>query len=161
MRMRDTLAYVVDYALIVGALGTAGALVIAALSYKGSAKDRKRSQASKVFAVPLSTKASKGSDGAWFWEPFDATITNKSDAPVWDISISLHDVDGERVTGRVFWVSMPESESSSVNFPRSKATQAGEELPVFGSPRLHLEFTDNAGIRWARTPEGKLNEVPR
>lgn len=157
--MRDLLSYITDGAVIVGSLGTAGALIVAARSYQRSGDIRRREQASKVYALPVSTQTSEGEDGSWRWDPFEATITNVSDMPAQNVRIALYDCYGGRVAGRVIPMLAAHSETEPIPFPSSAAAPPGEDLAPGSIPLLQLKLVDSTGLEWVREPDGELREI--
>lgn len=152
-------SYSVDGAVIVGSLATAVAVVVAALTYRRSEKLHRQEQASRVFALPISCRVSDAGNGTQRWDPFEATITNRSEMPVRRVAIALYESTGQRVAGRVVGMLMPDAESNPIHFPASFAATEGADVPAGEIPLLQIAFTDTNGIRWLRRPDGNLEEV--
>lgn len=86
------------------------------------------------------------------YDPFDAVVHNSSKQPIYQVRVSLVRPDGTRSPNRVMSVLTAEAESESIGMPASSAPPDARLDP----PQLEIEFTDNRGQRWVRSPDGEL-----
>lgn len=91
------------------------------------------------------------------YDPFDAVVHNSSKQPIYQVRVSLVRPDGTRSPNRVMSVLTAEAETEPIGMPASPAPPDARLDP----PRLEIEFTDNRGQRWVRSPDGELQKTKR
>ena len=123
---------------------------------KREAEQRHRAQASQVFIQQVRTRTAP----LGYPEPEDsqaavrATVMNSSEQPIYDVELRWH--LGSAGYGD------PEIESLGTMSPRSDKASIrwfppGADMSNSGAV---VRFTDAAGTRWLRRPDGYLNEFP-
>jgi hypothetical protein len=112
---------------------------------KRDAEERRRAQAAQVFTgTPQRTREDTG------LRPY---VMNASDSPVYDARLWRADSDG-----------LPEPDDLGVIMPRENISS--DRGPIYGTRDTALwdailTFTDAAGYRWIRMPDGALTEQSR
>lgn len=136
----------------VGAIGTTGALLVAALVYRRQAADQHRAQASRV-----RLRATPKSAAEWKLE-----MTNDSDQPVQAAAlVQFVRVEAER-SRRTAWLSREVTLTVEHRIDFGRTLWPGETVATVAK-RLDeipvLFFTDAAGHRWVRDVRGHLREI--
>lgn len=122
----------------IGALGTTGALIVAAFAYRRQVWDRRREQASQV------TAERKNAEGRGL-----AVVRNHSALPIARIRLRYATNYGR--------------ENRDVRVNRRAVPPGGAlaiDLPVETWTVSWVEFTDSAGRKWRRDSDGKLLAGP-
>lgn len=124
----------------IGAIGTAGALLLGAYTYMRQVQDKRRAQASRVI-VQIDEGSGKGTG----YLPPRAIVSNLSDLPIYDVRLRAapHDAfdDGLEETKPVLVGEWP------ISIPRKYVKQS-----------VHVNFRDSAGTTWIRWVDGGLAE---
>lgn len=128
-----------------GALGTAGALWVAAVAYRRQVKDRHLAQASGVTVFVLF--------GAGV--PIEVVVGNYSDRPVSSVRVLAHTLEKESDTF--------EPDGPGALRPLAPGTETVIRLRGPYTEQVSVGFVDAAGRNWIRTGEGDLSEgsLPR
>jgi hypothetical protein len=142
--MAEGLSWLSPVADSVAAVGTVGALLVAAVAYRRQVADRHREQASKVWGY---VSRSTGT----------AYVGNGSDEPVYDAVIRFVSTSG-------LWLADSTGGADLVLAPTTPdrpytITPASEIVVERADQRLELTFTDANDVRWVRTASGRLKEV--
>ena len=138
------------------AVGTLGALSFALFQYRNYLGDQARQQASKVSVWASQYRyPSSGPSSA------TAVVYNGSDQPVYDCSLRLLSWDWrtkpERLHGIRFPVIQPQSKTGGHRVDNGLTAPPESEGVV--SPPYEIEFSDAAGHRWVRKPDGRLTRI--
>ncbi|WP_139184502.1 hypothetical protein [Arthrobacter sp. ok909] len=132
-----------------GAILTAGALLIAALSYRHQTQDKHRAleeqrkaQASAVVLILHKGTILEGRSAA--------VVTNGSPLPVYKVELYCRDPEGRPLEdGRPYVRDVFMGE-----FP----AYFDEGIPLYDA---YVDFTDQATNRWRRWSDGRLEELPK
>jgi hypothetical protein len=124
---------------------------------KREAEQRRRAQATRVFITQERARtAPHGHPEPEGVEPFvTATVHNTSDQPIYDAELRWHlgtAGHGEPNPDPIGTI-LPDAESS-----RTREFPYGVDMNISGAV---VRFTDAAGVRWLRRPDGYLNEFPQ
>jgi hypothetical protein len=124
----------------VESIGTAGALLLGAVTLTGALRDRRRQQARQVHAW---IDKSEGIDGAV------VHVRNSSTEPVYRVRMEAT----EGVADTIGYELLPAGAESTFS---AAPDIAGDYYSAYSAP-LVLDFTDAEGRRWRRTPNGGLH----
>lgn len=125
---------------------------------KREAEQRQRAQASMVF---LAQDSFRGRKGGRDWAPAapsaEMTVVNSSGQPVYDAELYWH-------RGSAGW-GEPNPEALGMIMPGAEPKRSRRLFPEDTNMNMNvsgaiLRFTDAAGIRWIRRPDGYLGEQP-
>lgn len=141
----------------VGALGTTGALIVAAVAYRRQVQDHRRAQASRMTVSFVDSRN-------------EVIVRNNSDLPVYNVSFQFRTYFSVRTAGgrrRAPFAAVdgPRTDlpvlDPGVSITNSCADWYAMGAPPLGpqeSPESALEFTlefdDAAGLEWCRTLDG-------
>ena len=143
------------------AFAALAAVFYTARTHRRSVDQQRRAQASQV-AIWVESATYHMNSNPPRWSDFEVVIYNASDSPIHDVRVDRLPVDWAPESDHV------EAASISVVLPRTEAPWIpfagfeGEVLVVDGIPQgppLRLHFVDNAGVRWVRYPNGRLEEA--
>lgn len=124
----------------IGAIGTAGALLLGAFTFRRQVRDHHRAQASRVIVL-----MDKGTGKSAGYLPTNATVQNLSDLPIYNVRLRAAPRD-----------------AFGAGLESKKPLLVGAWLvPIPGKytkESVHVEFRDSAGTNWIRWVDGGLAE---
>jgi len=134
----------------------ATASVVASRTFKiESERDRVNTEARRAQEASA-RKAQAATVSAWwgtnrFDDRIGVLVRNASDAPVYQVFVTVLDADGRVETAKVHFPVLP---------PHAEAEFLPVSLPdEADAHRVKLTFTDASGVRWIRSEHGQLMEL--
>lgn len=158
--------FVIDWGNVpqwVAAVFTSAGVLLAAFEYRRAIENRRTEQARKVSVIYELVE--------WDYSVDDrfgrarVKVSNGSDLPIYDINVAVTEWDFKWIVGdhtRTISNLPANQESTPIEFDRiSLPPRSGEGILLHGTlnPPVRLSFTDSAGKRWTRLPNGHLKVV--
>lgn len=157
----------------VAAIGTSGALILAVLGSNGERRTRRRREEAERRAqarlVTVEAGIGRSSKSGEIWTVAGyAIVHNRSDEPITDLMIKIEmraaaEWRNYRVEPRSVPLTLP-----IVDAHASRTVDAPFRVPSAAPPGMigveeaaTAYFTDHAGLRWARSSNGEIEEVRR
>ena len=128
-------------------------------------RERIRSQAEQVYV--WTDRFSMGGDPEVdeLVDECEVVVANASSGPVFDVNLRLLNLrwadDAELIDGCVFFGIPPDSRTNKVTLGELSWGDFIRDSPDSLRWPLEIEFTDAAGRRWYRDPDGRLHSGPR
>jgi hypothetical protein len=134
----------------VEAIGTSGALLVAATALLGQVKDKRREQASKVSAV-FGGATGEGNGK----HTVRVRVTNRSDEPIYEVSCFVRGHQGHMPYGETRPFTLPGQGDGQYEIPEV------QEDGLLYWREVGVHFRDAAGRHWTRFPDGHLRDRTR
>lgn len=135
-----------DVGTWVAGLATAGAFIVTAAVFVMQLRDRRREDARQISAWVDSRNYGTSPP------VYDVKCRNGSPEPIYLVLIVAGGI--EHGMGKVLNVLGPKSTQMVAISVPGKVDEEGKVMPI--DPPVHIRFTDAAGRRWGREPDGRL-----
>lgn len=122
----------------IGAIGTAGALLLGVWVYRRQEEDQRRAQAAAITVTVTPIRSNAG--------VLEFKVRNDSQLPIYEVMLIASNLNGQDIE-QVFTTALPPRDSSSFQL-RSGPTD-----------RCRCLFVDSGGRRWRRESTGQLDEI--
>jgi len=142
--MTDSVQTAVDISTIISGVATGGALIVAAITYRGQVKDKRREQASRILVERAEARMVK--------------VVNRSELPIYNLGVEYNrgsgPEGGERPPGGLEYQQdrLGQNEESEIQL---RYASGGGALS-----KHHVIFRDATGRWWRRSQWGQLSPLP-